>query len=186
MSRKAGQRNRDMQDIDLVMIGEVVKPHGVKGEVKAYLYSEKPENFKHYVKIVLQVPTEGGTDTYDIIASRVQGKFAILKLAGVGTREAAEKLLGSSIWLPKDDFPKLDSGEYYWHQLNGLTVFTDTGQELGQVVRLFNTTAHDIMVVAGGGHEYMIPVRDDIIRNIDEQAGEITVSPPPGLLEINE
>jgi 16S rRNA processing protein RimM len=107
-------------------------------------------------------------------------------LEGVGTREAAEVLQGSRIWVNKADFPTLDSDEYYWHQLKGLMVMTETGQELGRVTKLFNTTAHDIMVVSGAGHEFMIPMKGDIIRDIDEQGGKIVISPPPGLLEINK
>jgi 16S rRNA processing protein RimM len=63
---------------------------------------------------------------------------------------------------------------------------TETGQELGSVTKLFNTTAHDIMVVSGAGHEFMIPMKGDIIREIDDQGGKIVISPPPGLLEINK
>jgi len=185
MTRKTDRQNRELHD-DLGMIGEVVKPHGIRGEVKVYLYSEQPENFKHYTKIVLQEPAGSGTETYNVVQSREQGKLAILRLEGIGTREAAEALQGSKIWLNKADFPALDSDEYYWHQLKGLLVMTETGQELGRVTNLFSTASHDIMVVTGAGHEFMIPVNGDIIRDIDEQGELIIISPPPGLLEINK
>lgn len=185
MIRKIDRSNRELQD-DLGMIGEVARPHGIHGEVKVYLYSGQPENLQQYKKIVLQEPTGSSTETYNVVKSREQGKLAILQLQGVDTREAAEALQGSRIWVNKTDFPTLDSGEYYWHQLKGLVVVTETGRELGRVAKLFNTTAHDIMVVTGAGHEFMIPVQGDIIRDIDEQGGKIIISPPPGLLEINE
>jgi 16S rRNA processing protein RimM len=168
------------------MIGEIVKPHGIRGEVKAYSYSEKPENFKHYKRIVLQETAASGTRVYNIVKSREQGKLAILKLEGVASREAAETLQGSRIWLKKTQFPKLDSDEYYWHQLKGLLVITESGQKLGKVTKLFSTAAHDIMVVTDADNEYMIPVEGPIIRNIDEQGGKIIISPPAGLLEINK
>lgn len=185
MDRKTGRGNRELQD-DLVVIGEVAKPHGIKGEVKAYIYSGRPENFKNYKKVVLQNREESRTETYTVVKSREQGKLVILQLEGVETREAAESLQGSNICLNKADFPTLNSDEYYWHQLEGLLVMTEAGQELGRVSRLFNTMAHDIMVVAGTGHEFMIPVKGDIIRSVDEQGGKIIISPPPGLLEINK
>lgn len=185
MTRKTDRRNRELQD-DFGLIGEIVKPHGIRGELKVYLYSEQPGNLQQYKKIVVQEPTGSGTETYNVVKSRGQGKLAILRLEGVGTREAAEALQGSRIWVNKTDFPTLDSDEYYWHQLKGLVVMTETGQELGRVTKLFNTAAHDIMVVTGAGHEFMIPVRGDIIRDIDEQGGKIIISPPPGLLEINK
>ena len=175
-----------MNSDDLGMIGEVIKPHGIRGEVKVYLYSEHPENFKHYKKIILQEPAGSGKETYNVVKSREQGKLAILQLEGIGTREEAEALQGSKILLNTADFPTLDSDEYYWHQLKGLMVLTEEGQELGRVTRLFNTTAHDIMVVDGAGHDFMIPVNGDIIKEIDEQGERIVISPPPGLLEINK
>jgi 16S rRNA processing protein RimM len=183
MTGKTDRRNRELQD-DLGLIGEVVKPHGIRGEVKIYLYSEQPENFKQYKKIVLQEPTGSGTETYNVLKSREQGKLAILQLEGIGTREAAEALQGSKIWTNKTDFPTLDSDEYYWHQLKGLVVMTETGQELGRVTKLFNTTAHDIMVVTGAGREYLIPVKGDIVIDVDEQEGKITISPPLACLRL--
>ena len=185
MTLKIDRGDRELRD-DLGIIGEVVKPHGIRGELKVYLYSGQPENFKQYKKIVLQEPTGSGTETYNVIKSREQGKLVILQLEGVGTREAAESLQGNKVLVNKADFPALDSDEYYWHQLQGLVVMTETGQELGRVAKLFNTGAHDIMVVSGAGHEFMIPMQGDIIRDIDEQGGKIVISPPPGLLEINE
>ena len=185
MARMTDRRNPELPH-DLGLIGEILKPHGIRGEVKVYLYSEQPENLKQYNEIVLQEPVDGRTESYSIIKSREQGKIAILQLENVGTREAAEALQGRKVLVSKADFPVLDSDEYYWHQLKDLVVVTETGQELGRVSKLFNTTAHDIMVVTGAGHEYMIPVKGDIIINIDEQGGKIIISPPPGLLEINK
>ena len=185
MTRKTDRRNPELQD-DFGLIGEIVKPHGIRGEVKVYLFSEQPENLKKYKKIVLQELTDSAQETYTVVKSREQGKLAILQLEGVVTREEAEALQGKKIWVEKADFPALDSDEYYWYQLKGLVIVTETGQELGRVTELFNTTAHDIMVVTGAGHEYMIPVNGDIIRDIDEQGGKIVISPPPGLLEINK
>ena len=185
MDRKTDLRNNDLP-IDHAMIGEIIKPHGIQGEVKIYPYSEQPENFKNYSEIVLQRPAAGETETYKVVKCRIQGKLALLQLEGVATREAAENLKGSRIWLKRIDLPALGADEYYWHQLKGLLVVTDSGQEVGRASKLFSSLDHDVMVVAGGGHEYMIPVQQDIIKRIDKQGGKIIISPPPGLLEMNK
>ncbi|MDX1775283.1 MAG: ribosome maturation factor RimM, partial [Desulfobulbales bacterium] len=170
---------------DLVMVGEIVKPHGIRGEVKVYPYSERPENFQLYKEVVLVDEAAGRTTIYKVVKSREQGKLAILQLENVVSREDAEALLGSRIWLKKTQFPKLGSGEYYWHQLKGLTVITESGRKIGPVSKIFSTRAHDILVVSSGGNEYLIPIDGAIIREIDEQEGKIIISPPEGLLEIN-
>jgi len=185
MNRKTGRQNHDLQ-IHHAMIGEIVKAHGILGEVKIYPYSEQPDNFKNYREIVLQKPAGGRTQTFKIIKYRAQGKFALLQLESVASREAAESLQGSTIWLKKTDLPILDKDEYYWHQLKDLLVVTESGQELGRVSKLFSSIAYDIMVVVDDGHEFMIPVKRDIIKKIDEQAGMIIIAPPPGLLEMNK
>jgi 16S rRNA processing protein RimM len=184
MDRKTDLQNTDLH-IDHVMIGEIIKPHGIQGEVKIYPYSEQPENFKNYQEIALQKPAPDGAEIYKIVKCRIQGKLALLQLEGVASREAAENLKGSRIWLKKVDLPVPGADEYYWHQLKDLLVVTESGQELGRASKLFNSLAHDVMVVTGGGHEYMIPVKQGIIKSIDEQGGKIIISPPPGLLEMN-
>ena len=179
------RQNPALRD-NLVMIGEIVKPHGIRGEVKVYTYSERPENFSHYKQVVLQAPAGDGTTVYKVVKSRVQGKLAILQLEGLASREAAENLQGSSVWLEKTDLPELDGDEYYWHQLLGMRVFTDTGRELGAVAGFFSTRAHDIMAVTGEGREYLIPVKEEIITEIDDRNGKLVVADFPGLLEGNE
>jgi 16S rRNA processing protein RimM len=185
MARDSRRQNSGLQE-DLVKIGEVIRPHGIKGEVKVFSYSGSPENFKYYNNIVLRKTQESGTTIYEIVKSREQGRVAILELGGVTSREAAEALQGSTVWLMKGDFQKLGPDEYYWHQLENLQVITESGRELGRVSKLFSTPAHDIMVVTGKGHEYMVPVKAGIIIAVDEQGGKIVISPPAGLLEINE
>lgn len=185
MTQDPKLRNPELQD-EYVMIGKIAKPHGIRGEVKVYSYSGRPENFKNYKKIVLQKQPDSGTKIYKVNKSREQGKLAILELEGVTSRDAAEALQGSTVWLMKGDFQKLDPDEYYWHQLENFLVVTESGRELGKVTAFFSTPAHDIIVVTGKGREYMIPAKADIIREIDEQGGKITISPPVGLLDINK
>jgi 16S rRNA processing protein RimM len=185
MSRNSRRQNSELVD-EFVKIGEIVKPHGIRGELKVYTYSEQPENFKHYKYVLLQETAGSRTAIYNVVNSRVQGKMAILQLKGIATREAAEILQGSTVWLKKTEFPKLSSDEYYWHQFIGLQVCTESGCELGDVSGLFTTKAHDVLVVRGTGHEYMIPLTGDIIKNIDMQGKKVLIAPPPGLLEVDE
>jgi len=185
MTRNADGRNSDETD-DLVKVGEIVKPHGIRGEIKIYPYSEQPENFKHYRKVVLQAASGSGAKIYTVVKSREQGRLAIIQLEGIDSREAAENLLGSTAWVEKSDFPDLAADEYYWHQLIGLQVFTDTGRDLGKVAGLFSTGAHDVLVVTGEGREYLIPVQEEIITRVDDRDGKLFIAPPPGLLEVNE
>jgi 16S rRNA processing protein RimM len=178
------QRNITLAD-DHELIGKVVKPHGTRGEVKVYTFSESPDNLKLYKSLVLQKPGAGGTEIYSLVKSRSQGKQAIVQLQGVNSRDEAEALQGSQVWLDRSEFPDLEPGEYYWHQFVGLQAVTDTGIPLGRISGLFATKAHDVMVIAGAKREYMIPVKDEIIKQVDTKAGKVIIAPPAGLLELN-
>jgi len=181
----SGRKNSKLSD-DHVLIGKVVKPHGIRGEMKVYSFSERTDNLKLYKEVVLLKPGDTTVETYPLINSRPQGKLAIVQLQGINSRDAAESLQGGEIWVDKSKFPGLELGEYYWHQFVGMQAVTDTGIELGEISGLFATKAHDIMVITGAGREYMIPVNDEIITQIDTEAGKVIIAPPAGLLEVNE
>lgn len=180
-----GQRNKMLAD-EHVQIGEVVKAHGIRGEIKVYTFSECPDNLKLYKNLVLQEQGQSATRTYSLVKSRSQGKLAIVQLQGVNTRDEAEALQGSEVWVSKLELPGLQPGEYYWHQLVGLQAVTETGTILGTISGLFATKAHDVMVIVDAEQEYMVPVKDEIIKQVDAKSGKVIIAPPAGLLELNE
>lgn len=169
-----------------VLVGRVVKPQGIRGELKIQVYSRNPENFRAYRKITLVDPASRAARSYEVEGARVQGRAAFLQLAGVAARNEAAALVGHELWVLKEEFPPLGPDEYYWHEMQGAFVITDDGRELGEVASLFETSAHDVLVVTGRGHEYLIPIRADFVRWQDDAKRTLIVSPPPGLLDLND
>lgn len=170
---------------DHVLVGKIIKAHGIKGEVKVFPYSGDPQNFLSYKTLVLVEPETEVLRRLAVSRARGGEKTAILELEGVAGRDAAEALRGFELWALKADFPEPEPDEYYWHTVEGARVVTDSGRELGTVTGIFNAGAHDILVVTGQGREYLIPVLDEIVRRIDEQNHTLVISPLPGLLELN-
>lgn len=171
---------------DYVPIGKILKSHGVHGEVRVFPFSGVPDNFKFYCKMVAVNSESGLSLTLTVKRSRNQGKFVILRFENLKTRDEAETLRGSQLLVDKHDLPPLGPGEYYWFELKGMRVETGDGEELGVVASIFNTKAHDIMVVTNRGREYLIPVHDEVIERLDRKAGLVVIKPLPGLLELNE
>lgn len=167
-----------------LLIGKVVKAHGIKGEVKLHPYADDPANIVHYRELMLRGGPAGGGRAYDVHRCRPQGKLAIVALADIVDRDQAEELIGCEVWVDKEQLPELDDDEFYWHEFVGLTVVTEEGRELGSVSSLMSTGAHEVMVVTGRGREYLIPARPEFIVHRDAQ--RLVIAPPPGLLEINE
>ncbi|MDG4869027.1 ribosome maturation factor RimM, partial [Guyparkeria sp. 1SP6A2] len=100
-------------------------------------------------------------------------------------RTAAEALAQADILMPKDALPELSDDEYYWHELEGLAVFTQSGERLGRVSYLFETGANDVMVVRGDDdaidkRERLLPfLPDDVIVEIHLEEGRMVVDWDP-------
>jgi len=169
---------------ELILLGKITKPHGIRGEVKIYPYSGQPENFLHYREIFVGREEGGERIPYTIDTARLQGNSVLVKLTGCTSRNDAEALVGSEIWLRRQDLPALDQDEYYLVDLEGKTALTEDGREIGRITGIMATGAHDVLSVTGRGREYLIPLRPEFIVRMDDR--EVVLQLPPGLLEINE
>lgn len=169
-----------------VLVGKVIKPHGIRGEIKIFSCSGQPDDFKHYREVILVDQATGNSRTYEVVRSSSRARVVVLKLAGLDGRSEAEVLRGLEVRVGREQMPSPGAGEFYWHDVEGLRVVTDTGHEVGTVTGLLGTPGHDILVVAGhDGREYLIPVREEFISHKDEEACALIITPPPGLLEMN-
>ena len=171
---------------DLVKLGRITKPHGVRGEVKAFPFAGC-DQLAHLSRAWLQL-TERGTGRdwrcFEIEKSRPQGKFTLLKFRDIDTRTAAEKLSGVVVSVLRQELPQLREGEYYLHDFMELQVMTQEGQLLGRVSGILETGGHDVLAITGTGHEYLIPLHDDFVVSRDRE--KLVLRLPPGLLEMNE
>ena len=171
---------------NLVRVGRVGKAHGIKGELKVRPDFGLPEDFLHYREVALVKPGTDFHQDYKVSRCRPQAKIVVLQLDGIDDRTMAEALGGSEVWIDKKSLPDLAAGDFYWHDLVGLQVVTESGRELGRVDEILATGGHDILVVLGGGREYLIPLRKEFLLNTDTAAGILTVAEVPGLFEIND
>jgi 16S rRNA processing protein RimM len=185
MTRTAAHPWKQLQG-DYALIGRVIKVHGVRGEIKIFPLSRCPENLKDYKELVLVGGDEEIVYFHRIERTRSRGDIAITQLEGINSREEATALIGCQVWVSRADFPQLDQDEYYWFDLQGMQVVTEEGQEIGVVISLFNTKAHDVLVVGGKGREYLIPVSGEVIVGRDDSERILVIAPPPGLLDMNE
>lgn len=168
---------------DYVLIGEIIKVHGLQGEMKLYPYSGQPENIRRYRHLMLSGPDGTAAELFALSSIRVQGGTAIIRLAGIDDRNRAEACVGRAVLVPIDELPALGGDEFYWREIEGRPVVCTSGRKLGTVTELFSNGAQDIMVVGDGTEEWLIPIVADIVVAIGDNA--IIIDPPPGLLEIN-
>lgn len=149
---------------DLICVGNITGPHGVKGWVKVFSNTSPRENILNYSpwRIVAGEQVQIVT-----VSGRLQGKNVVAQIDGVEQREQAVELVGSKIYISTEQLPQLDNGEYYWSDLIGLEVESLDAEPLGTVETMLETGANDVMVLRGD-RERLIPfVMDDVVKLVD-------------------
>ena len=144
-----------------VLIGSISGCHGVRGWLKVYSYTRPRENITRYRRWLID------GQLYRVKAAK-HGKSVIAKLEGIDDRDAAARLVGKEIYLPRTSLPALEAGQYYWNDLIGMDVVNVEGDAFGTVSKLLETGAHDVLVIEGEDRQRLVPfVMDVYIKNVD-------------------
>ena len=157
-----------------VILGRVSGLYGVKGWFKVHSYADPREGIFQYSRWLLRDKEEWREVT--LAEGKKHGKTLIAHIAEVTDRDTASALVGQDIAVPRENMPDPASGEYYWHDLEGLEVVDSTGSTLGRVDHLLATGANDVLVVKGE-QEVLVPfLLDEVIRDVDFDKGVISVA----------
>ena len=172
----------------LVIIGKVIKPHGVRGEICISPFVDSLLVFDNLQKVYLR-PDKTGPDawskTFVPVSWRPHKNRVLLKLKGLDHRNQAEELRGYMLLARTCDLPRLKPGEIYQFELLGTSVFLEHGRLLGKIKEIQSPAGKEIWVIETlEGPEVLFPVAEEFILKIDLEAGAVTIAPPPGLLEL--
>jgi 16S rRNA processing protein RimM len=159
---------------DVLLIGRITGPFGVRGDLKVSLISTRPDHLVKLKQIFL------GDQLQPYAVGRLHEHKAsvyILRLPDVTTRDQAEELRGTEIYIRAAEAAPLDADEYFIHDLIGLTVLVQDGSEVGKVAEVIETGANDVLVVRQVGQpEILIPMVRTIVQKVDVAAGTIQVT----------
>ena len=164
------------------VMGKVTSVYGVKGWVKVFSYAQPKENICRYKIWSLEGP--GGIKQVKVVNCKAHGNGFVAQFEGSHDRNQAELFCGSLVNIPQSDLPELSKGDYYWHQLNGLNVFSGDVL-LGKVSHMLETGANDVLVVKRcknslDGKERLIPyLPDQVVKLVDLENGLISVDWDP-------
>ncbi len=173
-----------MVDEKLFQVGVIIGTHGLRGDLKVRTETSGSQLLLDTDNVVLQC-SDGKQLTLDIVKAAVHKNRILLKLKGYDHINQVDNLLNAKLLLPLDQFPVLDSGDYYWHQLEGITVVDQVAGELGVLSALQETNGHDLYVVQGSHGEIIFPAVDAFIDEIDIEHGQMKVTLPDGLIDLN-
>ncbi len=154
-------------------MGRLLAPFAVRGWIKVQAWTEYSDSLADYPVWYLR---KGNTwQAMTVEETELHSKGLVVKLRGVDDREAAERLRGVDIAIPREQLPETDENEYYWRDLKGLSVRNSAGEALGVVVDLLESGANDLLVVRDDTQTRLIPFVDAIVRQVDQVAGCIEV-----------
>ena len=165
---------------DFVEIGEIVKPQGLRGDMKARSYLDSEDILQGLDEVFIR---KAGQPAASHRLRKLQKKknFFSLELEGIQDIDAAATLVGGRILVPSQRLKKLPEGEYYWRDLIGLKVVTEAGDALGRVESIFPTGSNDVYVCRGGRREILLPAIGDVMREIDIEKGVMVIRLLEGL-----
>ena len=177
-----------------LVVGRVVKAHGVSGEVVVEIRTDDPAARFAAGTTLRAKDSDGQVRSYVVDAAREHSGRLLVRLAGVDDRDAADALRGSLFVVDSDDLPPIDEEDtYYDHQLEGLHVRTTSGQDVGVVAEVLHTAAGELLAVqrssAGGGEkgEVLVPFVSAIVTSVSldrSGKGVVEIDPPEGLLDL--
>jgi 16S rRNA processing protein RimM len=166
--------------VETVIVGEVIKPQGIKGELKIYPITDNISRFKKLKKVTL---TDGKILTsFEVLGVRTDPKSMVfLHLNGIDTPEDAEKYRGFQVRVDREDVPPLQDRWYYF-ELEGMKVY-ENDILLGTLTRVLETGANDVYLVQGKKGEICVPALKTVVKNVDVPGKRMDVILPPGLLD---
>lgn len=175
-----------MSSENLLLIGKVIRPHGLNGLLRIRSYAESTETFKNRGTVLLKTG-QGGLSEHKIISINAHKNAFLMKLEGVSSLEEAEGCRGAEILIRKDTLRRESEDEYFWFELIGLKVFEDSGRFVGTLREIIQTGSNDIYVVKEGDREFLIPALHGVVLEIDlENKRMIVAGDIDGLLNIDE
>jgi len=168
----------------LILVGRIAGAHGLRGLVKLQSFTGEPAAIGRYGPLL----DAAGGRRFEVTVQNLVKGGVVARIAGIDDRNAAEKLRGIELYLPRDALPPAAEGEYYHADLLGLAVELADGRPLGRVQAVENFGAGDLLTIerpgrAPGRNTVSLPFTDRVVPVVDLAAGRIVVDPPAGLLD---
>lgn len=160
--------------LDYLSVGYVLKPQGIKGEIKVEPLTDYIERFDELD--ILYIKEANQYNPVKVMSTRYRGNHVFLRLEGYNNMDDAEKLRGQYLWIPRDQVRDLPKDTFLIADIIGCAVYTQEGDHLGHVDRVIHTGSNDVYVTEGPLGEILIPGLKKVVLDVDIQGRQITVA----------
>lgn len=162
-----------------VCVGAIAGSFGVRGEVRLKSFTAIPEDIASYAP----VETEDGKRSFTVNITRQIKNGLAARMSGIATKEEADALRGTQLFVPRDRLPSLPDDEFYHADLIGLEVTDTGGASLGKVLAVINNGADDLLELSAPGQKQtvLLPFTKAVVPTVDLAQGRIVADPPEGL-----
>ena len=163
-----------------VLLGTLGKPFGIKGFIYLHYHSGDLESLKEFNRLLL----DEDLTLLKIKEVKIHNERVIILFNEIKNRNAAELLRNKKVYVLEGDLPKLESGTYYWYQLEGLTLVNEKNLNLGTINTIMETGANDVISVSPTSEsidkkERLIPyIREKVVKKVDLKKGKLYVEWP--------
>lgn len=172
-----------MHKDDCFYLGKIAKKFSFKGEVLAYLDTDEPELYENLESVFVE--SNGHLIPFFIVDAYLhKNDFLRIKFEDIDSEEAADRILGSELYLPLEMLPKLEGDQFYFHEVIGFEVEDLHRGSIGQLKAINDSASQALFIIDYNGIEILIPMIDDFIHKVDRTNKRLVLDTPEGLIDL--
>ncbi|CAN5834542.1 ribosome maturation factor RimM [soil metagenome] len=169
------------EESEFLLVGRVVKPHGLRGEVLIRVLSDNPSRFAAGAELLWGADRDSA-EPVTVVLSRAHKGALLVFFEGIHRLEDAEPLRDRLLFVDASEVDDLEDEDAFWeHEVVGLEVLRTDGRVLGRVAEVFSRPAQDLWSVDTGSGEVLFPAAKELVVSVDLDAGKVVIDPPEGL-----
>ena len=163
-------------------VGKIVKTHGIKGEVTLRIDNDDFDEIEELDYFLLEINDKLIPFFVENITFHSNKSFVLFQ--DLKTLEAASQLVGVTAYLPLELLPERSGNDFYSHEVVDFIVVDEEKGELGKVQEIIEYPTQSIIQIIKNDKEILIPIHDDIIKNVDREGKKILIKAPAGLIDM--
>lgn len=165
---------------EYIAVGQITKPHGLRGEVRVKPLTENPQRFAPGSAMFVGADASGLV-SISVSYSRPHQAGLRVRFDAVSDAAAAETLRGQFLFIPVRELGELQEGEYWEHELVGLDVHNVDGTRLGALAAVIDRPGQDLWSIDTSAGEVLFPAARELVREVNLEQRVVVIDPPEGL-----